>query len=139
MAVSNVAVFPQQLLSGAALTTGANATIAGAPDNTVALFTAPADGAEINSVTVLPLATCSATVAYLYASTDGGTTKRLLNAKLIVADTVSTTDEPKLIDFGYSDGNLLLLAGNERLYVGTSVALANGFSWRCQGRGYTGA
>ncbi|AWU95884.1 hypothetical protein [Azospirillum ramasamyi] len=138
MAVSNVAVFPQQLLSGAALTTGANATIAGAPDNTVALFTAPADGAEINSVTVLPLATCSATVAYLYASTDGGTTKRLLNAKLIVADTVSTTDEPKLIDFGYSDGNLLL-AGNERLYVGTSVALANGFSWRCQGRGYTGA
>ena len=138
MTTKSTAVFPQTLMSGAALTTGANATITGAPDNTVLLFTAPTDGAEINSVTVLPLATCSATVAYLYASMDGGTTKRLITAKLIAADTVSTTDEPKLIDFGYSDSSLLLLAGNERLYVGTSVALANGFSWHCQGRGYTG-
>ncbi|MGF7175840.1 hypothetical protein [Azospirillum doebereinerae] len=139
MATKSTAVFPQTLVSGNAVTTAANVTLTGTPDNTVPLLTAPSDGAEINGLTVLPCATCAATVAYLYASKDTGTTKRLIAAKLVAATTVSTTAAATAVDFGFSDSNLLLLAGNEQLFVGTSVALAAGFSWHAQGRGYTGS
>ncbi|MCG5240100.1 hypothetical protein ACIU1J_01975 [Azospirillum doebereinerae] len=139
MPTKNAAVFPQTLLSGSAVTTAATTTLTDAANNTALLFTAPPDGAELASVTVLPLATNTATVAYLFASKDGGVTKRMIASKLIGGNTVSTISAASPVDFGYSDAALLLLAGNEQLYVGTSVALAAGFAWHAHGRGYTGS
>lgn len=138
MATSNTAIFPQTIHSATAVATAAAASTTGdTPTGDALLLTTGADGGEVTRLTVLPRATCAATVAYLWASTDSGTTKRLINAVAIAADTVSTTDAPKPVDFGYSDDAPLRLGPSVSLYVGVSVALASGFVFAASHRGYS--
>lgn len=136
MAVTNTAVFPQSVSTSTAVTTAANTTLTDSPDNTVALVTFGGDGGELTKLTVLPRATNTAAVAYLYSSTDAGATKRLIRARSVAATTVSTTSAQTEVDFGFGEGVPYRGKAGEVLYVGTSVALANGFAWSAQFRNF---
>jgi len=140
MAISNVAVFPQSISFDTAVATAAVASLdSDAPTNTVSLLTAPTDGTEVTNLTVIPRETCAATVAYLWTSTDAGTTKRLLAAVEIAANTVDTTTVPLEVGFGFTNDAPLRLSGGVELYVGVSVALTGGFVFSAQSRGFTAA
>lgn len=125
----NYGVWSQGFATAAAVTTGANTDLSSATAEPVALYTAPAGGARVTRITVVPRGNCSAAVAHLYRRSDGSTDKILTRSKAIAADTVSTTDAPVVIDLGVTEAAPLKLAGNEALYVGVSVALAAGFAW----------
>ena len=147
MSASNNAIFPQLPFPVSAVVTGANTVLSDTPDANVVELVLPntveTDGAQLIGLWALPRATCTATVLYLYRSTDGGTTKRLFAAVTAAADTVSATDAPVEIVFkikgaAISESNPLYIApgsGNSktRLYVGASVALASG--WAVSGDG----
>lgn len=134
---TNTAIFPQSLSTHTAVTATAVTSLnTDAASNIEQLLVAGPGGAEITALTVLPRATSAATVGYVLISTDGGTTKRLVAAKTIAADTVSTTDAPAVVDFGYSDSAPLRLGPATIVYVGVSVALAAGWVWHAQARGY---
>lgn len=137
MALSNDAVFPQEIVSGVATTTAAIGTITGlAPTNTVLLFTADAtDGSIITNMSAIPRATAAANVLVLFSSKDGGTNKYVILMKTAAAQTISTTALATAIDFGYTLAAPLYLAPGESLYVGNTVAdPASGYAWQCRGR-----
>lgn len=147
MSASNLAIFPQLSFPVSAVVTGANTTLSDTPDANIAELVLPAtvetDGAQLIGLWALPRATCTATVLYLYRSTDNGTTKRLIAVATAAADTVSATDAPAEVVFKVkgaiiSESNPLYLApgsgaAKTRLYVGASVALAGG--WAISGDG----
>lgn len=127
MTATPTGAFPQTPGLVTAVCTAANVTLTDAPDNTVLLLQAGADGDRVPTIWAIPRATVAgAMVGYLYASTDGGTTKRLIDAIPIPADTVSTSDAPAKSEFDYSFDKPLELAAAEELYVGISTALASG-------------
>lgn len=125
--------FAQTPITGDATVTDACTDIDDAPTDTALLLTAGAAGAVVDRVTAVPRATIAATVVYLFASSDGGTTQRLINAKPAGAETISTTAAPTVIDFGYTRLAPLELAANEHLYCAASVALAGGWCFRAEG------
>jgi len=130
MALSNVPVFAQTPQGPAvASTSAAHTTLDDISDDTALLFTAGADGAVITSLSTTPKETVTAGVAYLYVSHDGGATGKLLRAKAVAADTVSATDAPAEIDFGYSESSPLRLKASGRLYV--AFSLAKLMAWQC--------
>lgn len=100
------------------------------PTNTTLLVTAGANGARLTRLTALPHeSTGAAGVAQVYRSYDGGTTKTLAFVAAITNDTVSGTDAPIPVDFGFSEANALVMKANERLYVAHSLsAKAVGFT-----------
>ncbi len=144
MAVTHDAVFPQTLRTATAVTTAAATYADDAPANTVALGAAAgADGAELWHLSLIPRATCSATVGHVWSSPDGGTTKRLVGSIEIAAQTVNaTTGVPTALPLAMPNGdaiskdNPMRLEAGETLYVGTTVALASGFVWRREGADY---
>lgn len=125
--------FAQAPKTATAVATAANTTLTDSPDDTVLLFTAGSAGSVIHKVSAIARATNSATVLYLYVSADGGTTQRLVSAVEADAETLSTTDGPSVIDFGYTETAPLVLAAGERLYCAASMALTEGWVFRAEG------
>ena len=94
------------------------------PANSTLLVTAGANGGRLTRLTSLPQESTAA-VGVMQAYRDVGTSgasKYLFQAVTCANDTVSGTDAPTLLDFGYSDDNPLVLQANERIYVAHSLA-----------------
>lgn len=123
--------FAQNSKHATAVTTAACASINGdTPTNTVLLLTAGADGALLTSLNAMPRATVTPSNLLLFASSDSGTTKRLIDSELMSAHTVATTTAIPETTFGrYSETTPLRLAAGESLYVGNQVVLADGVVW----------
>lgn len=130
----NAFVSPQTIKTGSAATTTANTTYTDTPTNTVKLFTAGANGSRITRISACPRETVTADQLQVYASVDGGTTKRLINSSLMPATTVDATHAATPVDFGYSDDNPLILMALEELYVG--AGLTKSVAWRAEGADY---
>jgi hypothetical protein len=93
------------------------------PANSVLLMTAGGNGSRLTRLYAMPQESTAATgVVQYYRSNDGGTTKYWAGAVAVTNDTVSTTDPPITLDFGFSDSNPMFLAANERIYVAPSIA-----------------
>ena len=93
------------------------------PTNTTLLVTAGADGGRLIRLSALPQESTGAVgVMQLYRSPDGGTTKYFCAAVAGTNDTVSGTDAPVALDFGYSDSNPMILGAAEKLYVAHSLS-----------------
>lgn len=127
MAVTaNSIITPQTPKAACVTTTTSNTTYTDGPTNTATLLTAGANGARVTRIRSIPRATVAATSLQLYMSTDGGTTKKLIDSKLMSAHTVATTTAISTTDWGYSDSNPLILPANAILYVAQAVTLADG-------------
>jgi hypothetical protein len=93
------------------------------PANTVLLLTAGINGGRLTRLYAMPQESTAATgIVQYYRSSDGGTTKYWAGAAAVTNDTVSTTDVPIAIDFGFSDDNPMILVANEKIYVAPSIA-----------------
>jgi len=122
MAVTgNNVITPQTPKSGVAVCTTANSTYSDTPTNTQKLLTAGANGARVNKITALARATVTATELQLYVSYDAGTTKKLINSKLMAAYTVAQTTGQTATDFGYTEDVAMILSANAELYVAIGV------------------
>lgn len=98
-----------------------------APGNTVLLVTAGTNGGRLTRLTATPQETVTANNVQVYRSIDGGTTKYFVASITGGSDTVSATDGPITLDFGYSDNNPLILQANERIYVATGISKSYNF------------
>lgn len=134
MAKTFTAPFAQTPKTATAVVTGAAGSITGdAPTNTVELLTAGSDGAILTRLTAMPRATVTASSLLLYVSSDGGTTKRLVDSALMAAFTVATTTAIAVTSFStYTETAPLRLAAGDKLYVGSQVALASGIVFRAE-------
>jgi hypothetical protein len=93
------------------------------PANTALLMTAGANGARLVRLYAMPQeSTAAACIVQYFRSVDGGTTKYWAGAALGTNDTVSSTDIPIVLDFGFSDDNPMILQANEKIYVAPSIA-----------------
>lgn len=93
------------------------------PTNTSLLLTAGSNGGRLTRLYAMPQESTAATgVVQYYRSNDGGTTKYWAGAGAVTNDTVSTTDAPAVIDFGFSESNPLILKATEKIYVAPSIA-----------------
>lgn len=118
---ANSIITPQGPRSSNALVTTANTTYSTTPTNSVALFTAGANGARITRIGAIPQATVTASQLQLFRSRDAGTTKTFFASVLMAAYTMATTTAATPTDFGYSDDNPLILAPNEVIYAAAAV------------------
>ena len=133
MANTFTAPFGQTPKTSYGTSVAANTTLTDSPDDTVLCCTAGANGAIVTRITVIPRVTLTASVGYLYLSKDGGTTKILIDAVTLAADTVSTTDLPLLVVFTqYSETTPLRLEASDRLYFGCSVVFTDGVVCRVE-------
>lgn len=103
-----------------ALSTTANTNYT-APANTTQVLTAGSNGARLTKLRCTPCATVTATQLQLFRSTDGGTTKRFVDSALMSAYTMAQTTRCVPTDFGFSDGNPLILAANEQLFLAAGI------------------
>ena len=127
------APFAQTPKTSYGISVAANTTLTSDPDDTVLVCTAGADGAIVTRITVIPRVTLTASVAYLYLSKDTGTTKILIDAVTLAADTANTWDLPLLVVFPqYSETTPLRLEAADRLYFGVSVAFTDGVVCRVE-------
>ena len=127
MANTFTAAFAQTPKTATAVATGVATITDDAPANTVLLVTAGSNGAILTRLTAIPRATVTASSLCLWISSDGGTTKRLVNSVLMSAATVNTTTAIAVTTFStYTETTPLRLAAADRLYVGSQVALAGG-------------
>lgn len=93
------------------------------PTNTQLLLTAGAGGARVTRFYAMPQESTGATgVVQYFRSNDGGATKYWAGSVLTTNDTVSSTDPPLTLDFGFSDSNPMILKANERIYVAPSIS-----------------
>lgn len=132
MAKTFTAPFAQTPKTATAVVTGAASITTDAPANTVLLFTAGTDGAILTALSAMPRATVTASDLVLFISKDAGTTKRLIDSKLMSAYTVAATTATPVTQFGYSESSPMRLAAGDALYVGSQVALAGGIVFEAQ-------
>lgn len=98
------------------------------PANTQLLLTAGANGGRLTRLFALPQeSTAAVCIVQVFRSNDAGATKTWTAAQAVTNDTVSATDPPIPVDFGFSDDSPMLLAANERLYVAPSIAKSFAF------------
>lgn len=136
MAVTaNSIITPQTPLAATAVVTTANSTYTDTPTNTVQLLGSSTNGARVTKLTALARATNTATELQLYTSPDGGTTKRLVDSKLMAAYTVAQTTGQAKTDFGFSESAPLILQAGESLWVGIGVS-NTGVVFRAEGFAY---
>lgn len=121
------------LNTGTAVATQACTDLDDAPSNTVELLTGSQAGTLVIRVAAVPRSTVTTTALYLFVSSDGGATQRLIRTKLAAADTVSSTDIPTEIDFCYNITEPLLLTADEKLFVAISVDLTEGWVFHAEG------
>lgn len=114
-------ITPQTPKSGVAVCTTANTTYSDTPTNTQKLLTAGANGARVTKITALARATNTATELQLFVSYDAGTTKKLINSKLMAAYTVAQTTGQTPTDFGYNEDAAMILAANAEIYAAIGV------------------
>lgn len=131
----NAVVTPQAPLAGTAKCVSAN-TNYDAPTAAVQLIPTQTKGARLSRITALALATVTATECQLFASPDGGTTKRFIDSALMAAYTVAQTTKQSKVDFGFSDTTPLILLAGESLYAAIGVAQATGIVFRAEGGSY---
>ena len=129
MTMTATPIFGQTPKLATCVATGALTDLDDAPGSELqVLLTAGANGAAIYGAWGVPRATATATVLYLFVSTDGGSTKRMVDAALAAADTLSTTDPPARVAFGaYSETTPLRVPAGAIVYFGASVALSAGW------------
>lgn len=133
MAKTFTAPFAQSPKTATAVATAVATITDDAPSNTVLLLTAGSDGAILTRLTAIPRATVTASSLVLYISSDGGTTKRLIDSTLMSAATVNTTTAVAVTTFStYSETTPLRLAASDKLYVGTQVALSGGIVFKAE-------
>lgn len=133
MAKTFTAPFAQSPKTATAVATAVATITDDNPSNTVLLLTAGADGAILTRLTAIPRATVTASSLVLYVSSDGGTTKRLVDSALMAAATVNTTTAVAVTSFGtYTETTPLRLAASDKLYVGTQVALSGGIVFKAE-------
>lgn len=133
MAKTFTAPFAQTPKTATAVVTGAAGTITGdTPTNTVLLVTAGSDGAILTKLSAIPRATATASDLLVFISKDSGTTKRLIDSKLMAAYTMATTTATPVTAFDYSETAPLRLEAGDQLYVGSQVALASGIVFRAE-------
>lgn len=93
------------------------------PTNTSLLLTAGTNGARLTRLYAMPQESTAATgVVQVFRSNDAGVTKYWAKAAAVTNDTVSSTDAPIEIDFGFTDDNPMILGASEKLYVAPSIA-----------------
>jgi hypothetical protein len=133
MAKTFTAPFAQSPKTATAVATAVATITDDNPSNTVLLLTAGSDGAILTRLTAIPRATVTASSLVLYVSSDGGTTKRLVDSTLMAAATVNTTTAVAVTTFStYTETAPLRLAASDKLYVGTQVALSGGIVFRAE-------
>lgn len=105
------------------------------PSQSTLLVTAGANGGRLTRLVALPHETTGA-VGVMQAYRDvgsSGASKYLFATQACTNDTVSGTDGPIALDFGYSEDNPMILQANERIYVahslGSSKAVAFIAEW----------
>lgn len=132
MANTFTAPFAQTPKTATAVVTGV-ATLTDSPANTVLLLTAGSDGAIMTRLTAIPRATVTASSLVMFISKDNGTTQRLIDAELMAAYTMATTTLVPETTFAlYTETTPLRLEANDRIYVGSQVALAGGIVFRAE-------
>lgn len=139
MAVTpNSIVTPQTPKTGTCVCTTANSNLTDTPTNTQVLFTAGANGARLTRVAAIPRATVTATQLQLFRSSDGGTTKRFFDSKLMAAYTMAQTTAATPTTFDYTDDNPLILAANEVVYaaIGVTPASSGTIGFHAEGADY---
>lgn len=122
----NSIVTPQTPISACAIYATAQATYppTTTPTNSQLAFTAGATGARITRITALPQETTGG-AGHVQLFRDIGTSgasRYWFKTVAFASDTVSSTDPPTELDFGYSEDNPLVLQANERLYFAPSLA-----------------
>jgi hypothetical protein len=134
MAKTPLAVFAQTPKTSTAVVTAAATNLGtDAPTGTVLLLTAGTEGAILTRLTVMPRASTTASSLLLFLSNDGGTTMRLIDSELLKITTISTSTAIEEATFGnYTESRPLRLAANDRLYVGSQVALAAGLVFKAE-------
>lgn len=133
MAKTFTAPFAQSPKTATAVATAVATITDDNPSNTVLLLTAGSDGAILTRLTAIPRATVTASSLVLYVSSDGGTTKRLIDSVLMSAATVNTTTAVAVTTFStYTETTPLRLAASDKLYVGTQVALSGGIVFKAE-------
>lgn len=133
MAKTFTAPFAQTPKTATAVTTAVATVTDDNPSNTVLLLTAGADGAILTRLSAIPRATVTASSLCLWISSDGGTTKRLVDSALMAAFTVATTTAVAVTTFStYTETTPLRLAASDKLYVGSQVALAGGIVFKAE-------
>ena len=133
MAKTFTAPFAQTPKTATAVTTAAATVTDDNPSNTVLLLTAGSEGAILTRLMAIPRATVTASSLCLWVSSDGGTTKRLIDSALMSAATVNTTTAVTTTTFStYTESTPLRLAASDKLYVGNQVALAGGVVFRAE-------
>jgi hypothetical protein len=136
MAVTpNSIITPQTPLTAIAVVTTANSVYNDTPTNTVQLLASQTNGCRITKITALARATVTATELQLFVSSDGGTTKRFIDSKLMPAYTVAQTTQQSKADFGFSETNPLFLLPGESLWAGIGVT-NTGIVFRAEGFAY---
>jgi hypothetical protein len=118
---ANSIITPQTPKSAMAGVTTANTTFTTSPTNTVLLVTAGVNGGRLTRLVAVPLETVTANNLQAYRSIDAGVTRFLAASATGGSDTVSGTDGPTTVDFGYSENNPMTLQANERIYVATGI------------------
>ncbi len=138
MAKKDTAPFAQNNKSATAVVTAAAGNIGtDSPTGTVLLLTAGEEGTLVTSITAIPRATTTANSLLLFTSSDGGTTKRLIDSELMTAYTLSTTTKIPKVEFSIALlESALKLAAGESLYVGAQVAQASGIVFCAKGMDY---
>lgn len=132
MAKTFTAPFAQAPKTLAPVVTSAD-DLTDAPPNTVLAVTAGAEGALVTKLTAIPRATVTASSLHLFLSTDGGTTKRLIDSVLMSAHTVAATTAIPVTTFSnITEDTPLRLAATDELYVGSAVALAGGIAFEAE-------
>jgi hypothetical protein len=128
MAVSiNSIVTPQAPKSNVVNAATANTTFTTSPTNTALLVTFGSNGGRLTRLVAVPCETVTASNLQAYRSSDAGVTKFLSAAATCGSDTVSGTDGPTVVDFGFSDDNPLIGSASERIYVATGIAKSFNF------------
>jgi hypothetical protein len=127
MAKTFTAPFAQTPKYATAVCTTAGTYTDDSPTNTQLLLTAGAEGCVATKLTAMPRATVAATSLLLFQSSDGGTTKRLINSVKMLAYTVATsTATPITVFTSITETVPIRLAAGDKLYVSIAISLAGG-------------
>lgn len=105
-----------------ALAAAANTNLS-APTQVTEIYQAGAKGSRVHLVEALATATQAATQLQLYRSAADGVGKRLLRAEAFGQVTVNTTAKITPVAFDFSDLKPLTLEPNEKLWMGSGVAV----------------
>lgn len=133
------APFVQKARTKMAVVTGACVIgTAGAPTNTVLLFTAGSDDSIMTGLSAMPRGTVSANIGLvLFLSKDGGITKEPVDSEVMGTYTLSpNTKVPKTVFTRYNEITPRRMEAGDQLYVGAMVALAAGIVFEAETSDY---